>query len=973
MEATDSAAVWTVTVQGIRHRPRATPPPRGGVVGLGIGGTGSLLDQSGNQVYGPAPGYSAADFEDYVLDLVAPTASIAGLHPVVGGVESGAVTVSFDEPVTGFTAAGITATGASVSGFREVAQGRRYAVTVSPDGSPTITVRVAADAARDLAGNGNRAAEASAGEGVADTVSPTVDVFKIQFNVESRITPGPLVVRKPVVDPTQFLIFFSELMKEAPAASFRVTGPDDAITTVRWSMWDESVDRPGNDSFAVITVTGDSLASYDGELRLELAPDHGLQDLQGNPLAGGLPADRPWFVLDNTPPTASVSGLPRVLQTADPFTVTVDFDEPVTGFSAAGITATGAGLSDFEEVTQGLRYTATATPDRSATITVRVAANAARDRAGNGNAAVEATAVLTPGFTVSATEQVVREGAQADYTLKLNSQPPGDVTVTPQSSDGNAVTVSGPLTFTAENWETPQTVTLTAADDEIDNEPARTATITHAIASDHDVGPAPTVGVTVLDDEIAIIVSPTELSLDEAGAASVGTYTIVLGGPLLEGSRVSVTPSWSHPVGAPVATASGGPTFTAKNWNQPQVVNVFAVDDDIDNPGDSRVTTIRHAAGRAYNFLGLPAAVTVTVNDDDARGVTPPTGRIDVLEGRTHDLGTYSVALTSQPTGTVTITPVSSAPAVVAAPTPLTFTAENWDTPQIVAATGVDDDVDNSPGRTATITHTVAGGDYDGVEGPVIEVAEVLDDEISVVASAAALTLEETGSGSYTLTLSEPPSPLAPVTVRPVSSDAGVASVSAPLTFTAENWDTPQTVAVNGVNDDIDNADDRRTARIAHEVEGNFHVGVDLPEVAVTVTDDDVPAVAVSVSGIDLSEGDSEIYTVALATEPAGAVTVTPASSDPAVAAVSEPLTFTAANWNQPRQGDGDRAGGRHRQSGGREHGNDHSRRERPRLRRRGGAGRDRDGDRRRRRRGVDWQQYFRHQHNSLDRARQLR
>ena len=66
----------------------------------------------------------------------------------------------------------------------------------------------------------------------------------------------------------------------------------------------------------------------------------------------------------------------------------------------------------------------------------------------------------------------VGEGDTGTYTVVLDSQPSGAVTVTAASADVAAVTVSPvSLTFTSTNWATAQTVTVTAQHDaDADNE-----------------------------------------------------------------------------------------------------------------------------------------------------------------------------------------------------------------------------------------------------------------------------------------------------------------------------------------------------------------------------------------------------------------------------------------------------------------------------------------------------------------------
>ena len=87
------------------------------------------------------------------------------------------------------------------------------------------------------------------------------------------------------------------------------------------------------------------------------------------------------------------------------------------------------------------------------------------------------------GVAVSPTALPVPEGGDATYTVVLASQPTGPVTVTPSLAAGSSpdVTVSGPLTFTAANWDSAQTVTVSAAqDDDADND---MATVEHQVSA----------------------------------------------------------------------------------------------------------------------------------------------------------------------------------------------------------------------------------------------------------------------------------------------------------------------------------------------------------------------------------------------------------------------------------------------------------------------------------------------------------
>ncbi|MGN9843059.1 glycoside hydrolase family 6 protein [Nonomuraea sp. H19] len=115
------------------------------------------------------------------------------------------------------------------------------------------------------------------------------------------------------------------------------------------------------------------------------------------------------------------------------------------------------------------------------------AGTAAFSVGGNGvtGATVNATevdddAVQEQSIIVTPTAVTVPEGSTATYTARLATQPSSNVTVTSTAGSGDGdLTVSsgGSLTFTTSNWNTPQTVTLAAAQDSDTANGSRTFTI----------------------------------------------------------------------------------------------------------------------------------------------------------------------------------------------------------------------------------------------------------------------------------------------------------------------------------------------------------------------------------------------------------------------------------------------------------------------------------------------------------------
>ena len=252
-------------------------------------------------------------------------------------------------------------------------------------------------------------------------------------------------------------------------------------------------------------------------------------------------------------------------------------------------------------------------------------------------------------------------------------------------------------------------------------------------------------------------------------------------------------------------------TFTAGNWNSPQTVTVTGVNDDVDD-GDVGYTIVTAAATSAdgnYNSLNA-ADVSVTNTDDDTAGITvsPTSGLITTEAGGT---ATFTIVLNSQPTANVTIGLSSSdASEGTVSPASVTFTAGNWNSPQTVTVSGVNDDLDDGDvGYTiVTAAATSADANYNSLNAADVSVTNTDNDTagITVSPTSGLITTESGGTATFTIVLNTQPT--ANVTIGLSSSDASEGTVSpASVTFTAGNWNTPQTVTVSGVNDDLDDGD----------------------------------------------------------------------------------------------------------------------------------------------------------------------
>ena len=249
------------------------------------------------------------------------------------------------------------------------------------------------------------------------------------------------------------------------------------------------------------------------------------------------------------------------------------------------------------------------------------------------------------------------------------------------------------------------------------------------------------------------------------------------------------------------------------------------------------------------------------IRDEDVRGLvlTPPTLTLD--EDTSSE---YYVALTSQPTATVTVS-LTASNGVTLDVSSLSFTATSWSTQQKVTVTAADD-ADAAHGA-ATITHSFAGGDYQGLSAVEMTV-NIRDTDIrSVVISATSVLVPEGGSSSYTVVLTSQPTGAVTVTPSRIGSPDVTVSPS-PLTFTTGNWFTPQTVTV-AADHDLDASND--AARVSHAVSGADYGGETAPDVLVTVSEDETASTIVVLSvdkeGVDEDAGSSIVTVTATLNE----------------------------------------------------------------------------------------------------------
>ena len=509
------------------------------------------------------------------------------------------------------------------------------------------------------------------------------------------------------------------------------------------------------------------------------------------------------------------------------------------------------------------------------------------------------------GVAVSERTLTVPEGGQATYTVVLDAQPSATVTVRPLVSGDGDVTVSpATLRFNAASWDTPQTVTVRAREDGDSTDDA--ATVSHTVEGAAGLA-ARDVEVTVRDNDqastgIALTVSPEAVD-EQRGRRTVTVTAMLDGAPLAADTAVAVlVRGGTAPGMAAVTDFAADPaaltvTIRAGRRSGTGTFRLTPVNDDVDE--DDETVTVSGSTG---SLPVTPAAVTIA--DDDDRGIRLSRQSVPVRE---NGEASYTVRLDSAPTGAVTMTlSVADNPDVTVFPATLGFTAATWDEARTVTVRAADDpDGDDD---TATVTHAVEGADYAGMDAVALPVAVDDDDRASRTVQLAldpASVEEDGGARQVTVTATLDGAARAAATdvaVTVVTGGSAVAGTdyaalgAVTVTIPANETSGSQTFAFTPVDDDLDEGLSETVV-----LGGTAPSGLTVRTAVLTVVDDDGKGIVLSPGPVTLTEEDADgRYTVALATQPTGEVTVrVTVSGNRDVTVAPARLTFTADTWSE--------------------------------------------------------------------------
>ena len=608
-----------------------------------------------------------------------------------------------------------------------------------------------------------------------------------------------------------------------------------------------------------------------------------------------------WFTLSSTPAAAPGTAV----------NYRVD-DAPGRDFIAAD--DEGSDSVQFRDNTGAVRiFVQTRTDGTAASagdVTVTLSCDPAQCTVGTPAAAtVTVRLSADPGVRVTETgagTAVTEDSGSDSYAVALDSAPTHNVTVTVTAPAGLAVdgpdaggtgTATETLTFTPTTWATAQTVTVTAPDDSTDR--PRAQQITHAATStDTDynnisIDPVP---VTLTDDDpTTVTLSVPDASATEGDSADSATLALTLGRALTAGESLAV----------PLAFAGGarGTDFTLALAGTPRGVSLSGTTVTFTGSAAGSATTATVALSALADADTTDDTVTVSIPASSTGTPPPPVLTATGLDGGATGSRTGNGQVTlAEPSDLPVLTITGGAAVTEGGNAVFTVTADKGP----ASAVFLGYDIDDAPGESDFLTTATESGNTLW--------------RLAAGATTATLSLPTVNDttdepdGAITVTLLARPTQYrlgtphtATVTVR--DNDGG--------TGTTDNTDNNNDNNNNGNNNNGNNngggsggsgggggnggngADDAEdppavTLTIAPPAGTGAGAGTGAPAGALRLA----PAGTPAGTGMTVHTGR---YTLALTRRPAGTVTLTPVSSDPAVAAVAGALTFPRNAWATPQ------------------------------------------------------------------------
>ncbi|UVM61685.1 Ig-like domain-containing protein [Pseudomonas sp. B21-010] len=559
-----------------------------------------VTDSAGNA------GSGTTDSNNYAIDTVRPTATIVVADTAIAVGETSVVTITFSEPVTGFTLADLTVANGNLSGL-STSDNITYTATFTPSaGISDTTNLITLNNTGVVDGAGN------VGSGTTDSNNYVVDTLR----------------------PTATIV----------VADNDLSVGETSLVTITFS---EAVSGFDNSDLSIANGTLSAVSSSDGGItwtatftpnlgvsdasNLIVLNNTGVNDGAGNTGTGTTSSNN--YAIDTNVPTATIVVADTSLSIGETTVVTVTFNEAVSGFDNSDLTISNGTLSTMSSTDGGVTWTATFTPSASISDTSNVitldntglingAGNAGVGTTDSNNYAVD---TVRPTATIVVADTAIAAGETSLVTITFSEAvtafTSADLTVANgvisglSSSDGG-ITWTATFTPTAGVTDTSNVISLNSGGI-VD------------LAGNANVGTTDSNNYA-LDTErptATIVLADSNLSVGETSLVTI-TFSEAVSG--FDNSDLSIANGTLSAVsssdGGLTWTATFTPTLGVRDTSNLIILNNTGVSDAAGNTGtgttnsanyaiDTQVPTATIVVADTSLSIGETSQVTITFNE----------------------------------------------------------------------------------------------------------------------------------------------------------------------------------------------------------------------------------------------------------------------------------------------------------------------------------------------------------------------
>ena len=581
-----------------------------------------------------SPGEGTVTSANYTVDTLRPTAEITLSDRELITGETSTVTITFAQPVSGFTLDDLAAENGTLANLSAARVNANGSVSYTATFTPTANIADTTNAVTlNLAGVTDTSSTA-AGVGSAASPNYAVNTQSVTASIavaDTRLTAG---------ETTTVTITFSQ-----PVSGFTLsalTAPSGALSNLAQSTTNPLVWT------ATLTPTA-NIEDTSNLVRLDLTQVVGVE----SNTAGVGSVTSPNYIVDTLQPTATVTIADTALTAGETTTVTITFAQPVSGFTIDDLSAENGALSNLaQSTTNPLVWTATFTPtanveDTSNLVAVNLAGitDTSSTAAGVGSATSANYTVdtLRPTATVTIADTALTAGETTTVTITF-AQPVSGFTLDDLSAENGALSnlaqsTTNPLVWTA-------TLTPTANIKDTTN----VVTLNLAEVTDTSSGAAGIGSATSANYTVDSVVATATISIaDRSLTAGESTQvTIAFTEPL-----ASLTPIFTQAL-SPISAANGTLTDIQIDADQKIVTATFTPTADIEDTTNVitvDLSRLSFSKEETSPFTGIPFLTSVPGTGT----VTSDNYTIDTLRP-TATVAISDTALTAGETATVTIT-----------------------------------------------------------------------------------------------------------------------------------------------------------------------------------------------------------------------------------------------------------------------------------------------------------------------------